>query len=90
MRRPAVVKGKVMRTPSYEDVSYSSPAAQQVENIVFGFNQDYVAHDARTHTRDKALLVSLGVDGDVPFDVAVANAGLLVAANDNFKHAIAA
>lgn len=40
----------------------------------------------RTHGRDKALLVALGVDGDVPLMQARMNAGLpLEAANDNDK-----
>ena len=106
MAKRAVVNGKVMRTPSYEDASLSSPAAQRVADIVLGVNQEYVAHDDRTHTRDKALLVALGVNGEVPFFDAAANAGIPVvgcergvlfanrgswiAANDNHRYAVAA
>lgn len=79
-----------MRTPSYESASFSSPAAQHAASIALGINQEYVAHDDRTHARDKAMLVAFGVNGEVPFEVAVASAGLTVAANDNFRHAIAA
>jgi hypothetical protein len=100
-----------MRTPSTEGYDSRPPQPDrlhQPDQIVPDFKsalsleKDYPS----THTRDKALLVALGVNGEVSFFDAAANAGLpvvgcergvlfanrgsWVAANDNRRHAIAA
>lgn len=107
MAKRAVVNGKVMRTPSTENYDARVQIVDtlhQPDEVVPDFksalslDKEYPS----THTEDKALLVALGVNGEVPFFDAAANAGLPVvgcergvlfamrAANDNFEHAIAA
>lgn len=92
MAKRSVIGGKVMRTPSLERYDDRMPpketsAVPQVVVEQVGYKEAFfLEKDApRTWARDKALLVALGVNGEVPFETAAANAGLLIAANDNHK-----
>ena len=76
----AVINGKVMRAPSltgYDnrkpraDVEVATPLSTTGE-----YNQAFLKDAPSTRPRDKALLVALGVDGDVPLAQARVNAGL--------------
>lgn len=76
--RMLISTGKVPRKPSLEQLDErvdkrtdgTELAAASVQNNAL--YRDY----ASTQHRDKALLISLGVDGNVPFDVARRNVGL--------------
>lgn len=97
MRKRTVINGKVLRTPSlsrYDNMRVETVDTQTADPM--GFNLEFVKDAPRTWARDKALLVALGVNGEVPLMQALENAGLawdmkpasVVAANDN--HEIAA
>ena len=94
-----LVGGKVARMPDLE--GRDTRPTREIgadDQFLFGANvKDYPS----THGRDKALLIALGVDGDVPIAQARLNAGLpadgsrpamlrrgeWVAANDNHEQA---
>lgn len=75
--------GKVPRRPSldrYDGAVYSSLVIQSAPAEMVSDYQSSLSleKDApRTHKRDKALLIKLGVDGDVPLAQARINAGLM-------------
>lgn len=95
MGKRTVVNGKVMRTPNlgaYDNRRGYPHELHQPEQVMPDFKAALSLEKEMPSTRnaDYALLVALGVNGEVPFHVAAAIAGLVVAANDNFKYAIAA
>lgn len=60
--------GKLWRRPALDRYDNMPPDASPLSQHL----QNYPS----THDRDKALLVALGVDGDVPLAQAMVNAGL--------------
>ena len=82
---------KVSRKPSLSVHDNRKPPSASADPAYAAQFNTYHDKDAgRTHARDKALLVALGVDGDVPLEQALKNAGLEWdwdprAANDNAK-----
>lgn len=103
MRGRHVINGKVMRTPSLSAYDNMKPRpeghAEPAPIAPFGETLHLNKDAPRTQPRDYALLVALGVNGEVPLAQARVNAGLdpwpattawlaEIAANDN--HEIAA
>lgn len=90
MAKRSVILGKVMRAPEYDDFrppavagnDIGLPSTPTFKNTLF-LEKDINGE----RDRAKALLVRLGVDGDVPLAQARINAGLppIWAANDNDK-----
>lgn len=81
MTSRAVINGKVMRTPTLEVYDAARTVAAetaQVSPSPRGTGMFLQADGPRSWADDKALLVSLGVDGSVPFEQARVNAGLVV------------
>lgn len=81
MTKRSVIAGKVMHTPDYdvrrvpaEPDAVVGAAARSDASA--SFKVGLYSDGGRTWARDKALLVALGVDGDVPLAVARVNAGL--------------
>ncbi len=97
MARRAVINGKVQRAPSlgaYDNRRLKVTELHSPHEVApnfkaaLSFDKDYPS----TRSADKALLIALGVDGDVPLEQARINSGLDMAppANENFSLAIAA
>lgn len=80
---------KVSKKPTLESYDNRAPMTEaQQASLGFArgaFTQDLVRDMPSTRSRDYALLVELGVNGEVPLAQAMVNAGL--AANDNDKFA---
>lgn len=73
-----VISGKVVRTPSLEVYDAVQPSVEPAAEplLLRGAGMFLQPDGPRSWAFDKALLVSLGVDGSVPFETAARNAGL--------------
>lgn len=100
MSRRSTINGKVLRTPSlgsYDDRSLRSAGLHHPDHVAPDFKAAMALEREYPSTRnaDYALLVALGVNGEVPLDQALRNAEIGrywggVPVNDNLEHAVAA
>lgn len=83
---------KIEKRPSLSQYDNMKPRADhevaQDVAAIGGYNQAFVKDAPRTQGRDKALLVALGVDGDVPLEQAAKNAGLTRGVWSNGRSAV--
>lgn len=72
--------GKVPRAPDYEQRKVANDPVRGpmpvADDTSAQFKAGLYRSDDRTHTRDRELLVALGVDGSVPFERSARDADL--------------